>query len=140
MVAFFVCAALVLIPWTVLLIFSPQQVDVGKHWHLVWGGFDCFLLLGFVQTAARIARRSPSGAITAAATGAMLLVDAWFDIWTARSQMDTLTAVVMAVLAEVPCALICFFAARRIIRQLERAALASVDCKTGAAASAVGLE
>ena len=120
--AFFVVAAVVLIPWIVLLFGdTSSQLGVGKHWHLVWGGFDCFLVLGFASTAYRIAVRSPVGAITAASTGTMLLIDAWFDILTSRRPSEQLTAILMAVFAEIPCALICFFVAHRIVRLFEQA-------------------
>ena len=117
---FFIIAAVVLIPWIVVLFTVPPQAGiVAKHTRLVWGGFDCFLVLGFAVTAYRIATRSPRGAITAAATGTMLFVDAWFDVLTARRPIDTLTAVLMAVFAEIPCGLICFYVARRIIGVFE---------------------
>jgi hypothetical protein len=120
-VVFFIAAAVVLIPWIVLLFAdTSEQFGVAKHWRLVWGGFDCFLLLGFALTAYRIATRSPRGVITAAATGTMLLVDAWFDILTARRPTAQLTAILMAVFAEIPCALICFYVARRIVRLFEQ--------------------
>jgi hypothetical protein len=117
---FFVGAAVVLIPWIVYLFTSDaHQVALTKHWRLVWGGFDCFLVLGFALTAYRIATRSPRGAITATATGTMLFVDAWFDVLTSRRPVDTLTAVLMALFAEIPCGLICFYVARRIIGVFE---------------------
>lgn len=117
---FFIGAALVLIPWIVVLFTAPPQVDVvAKHSRLVWGGFDCFLVLGFARTAYRIATRSPRGAITATITGTMLFVDAWFDVLTSRRPIDQLAAVLMAVFAEIPCGLICFYVARRIIGVFE---------------------
>jgi hypothetical protein len=117
---FFVTAAVVLIPWIVLLFTSSRQLPVvAKHSKLVWGGFDCFLVIGFATTAYRIATRSPRGAITAAATGTMLFVDAWFDILTSRRPVEQVVAVLMAVFAEIPCAAICFFVARRIIGVFE---------------------
>jgi hypothetical protein len=113
---FFIVAAVVLIPWIVVLFtIGPQAGVVAKHGRLVWGGFDCFLVIGFAVTAYRIATRSPRGAITAAATGTMLFVDAWFDILTSRRPGDQLIAVLMALFVEIPCGLICFHVARRII-------------------------
>jgi len=117
--AFFITAAVVLIPWIVVLFTTTHQEVVTRHWRLVWGGFDCFLVLGFALTAYRIATRSPRGAITAAATGTMLFVDAWFDVLTSRRPVDQLIAVLMAVFAELPCGLICFYVARRIIGLFE---------------------
>jgi hypothetical protein len=116
---FFVGGAVVLIPWTVYLFTTTQQAVVGRHGRLMWGGFDCFLILGFALTAYRIKRRSPRGAITAAATGTMLFIDAWFDVLTAHRPAAQLMAVVLAVFAELPCAVICFYVARRIIGLFE---------------------
>lgn len=114
--AFFIAAAVVLIPWIFVLVYSsPQDFGVARHWKLIWGGFDGFLVLGFASTAWRILRRSPGGALTAAATGTMLLIDAWFDILTAHHPADQVEAVLMAVFAEIPCAIICFYVARRIV-------------------------
>ncbi len=116
---FFVGGAVVLIPWIVFLFTTTQQAVVSKHSRLVWGGFDCFLVLGFALTAYRITRRSPRGAITATATGTMLFIDAWFDVLTARHHGAQLVAVLLAVFAEIPCGLICFYVARRIIGLFE---------------------
>jgi hypothetical protein len=41
---------------------------------------------------------------TAAATAALLLVDAWFDVTTAATSQDLTSAIVLAVLAELPMA------------------------------------
>ena len=119
-VAFFLGGAIVLIPWDVLMFSVPQVVDVPKHWVLVWGGFDCFLILGFAVTAFRLMTRSPRGAVTAAMTGTMLLIDAWFDVLTTH-RGGLLVSVLMALFAEIPCAFICFYASRRIVKLFEQA-------------------
>jgi hypothetical protein len=116
---FFVGGAVVLIPWIVFLFTTTEQGVVSRHSRLVWGGFDCFLVVGFALTAYRVARRSPRGAITATATGTMLFIDAWFDVLTARHASAQLLAVLLAVFAEIPCGLICFYVARRIIGLFE---------------------
>jgi hypothetical protein len=119
-VAFFLGGAVVLIPWDVLMFSVPQVVNVPKHWVLVWGGFDCFLILGFGVTAFRLMTRSPKGAVTAAMTGTMLLIDAWFDVLTTR-RGGLMVSILMAVFAEIPCAVICFYASRRIVKLFEQA-------------------
>jgi hypothetical protein len=119
-VAFFLGGAVVLIPWDVLMFSVPQVVNVPKHWVLVWGGFDCFLILGFAVTAFRLMTRSPKGAVTAAMTGTMLLIDAWFDVLTTHRGGQTVS-ILMAVFAEIPCALICFYVSRRIVKLFEQA-------------------
>ena len=119
-VAFFLGGAVVLIPWIVLMFTVPQAVDVPRHWQLVWGGFDCFLVLGFAVTAFRLMTRSPRGAVTAAMTGTMLLIDAWFDVLTTH-RGGQLLSILMAVFAEIPCAVICFYVSRRIVSLFEQA-------------------
>ena len=119
-VAFFLGGAVVLIPWDVLMFSVPQVVNVPKHWVLVWGGFDCFLILGFAVTAFRLMTRSPKGAVTAAMTGTMLLIDAWFDVLTTH-RGGVWVSILMAVFAEIPCALICFYVSRRIVKLFEQA-------------------
>jgi hypothetical protein len=119
-VAFFLGGAVLLIPWDVLMFSVPQVVDVPKHWVLVWGGFDCFLILGFGVTAYRLITRSPRGAVTAAMTGTMLLIDAWFDVLTTHRGGE-LVSILMAVFAEIPCAVICFYVSRRIVKLFEQA-------------------
>lgn len=117
---FFVGGAVVLIPWIVLMFTVPRVVNVTPHWELVWGGFDCFLVLGFALTAFNLFTRSPRGAVTAAMTGTMLLIDAWFDVLTTH-RGGLLISILMAVFAEIPCALICFYVSRRILSLFEQA-------------------
>ena len=119
-VAFFVGCAVVLIPWIALMFTVPQDVNVGKHGVLVWGGFDCFLVLGFAVTAFRLITRSLHGAVTAAMTGTMLLIDAWFDVLTTH-RGGVWVSILMAVFAEIPCAVICFAVSRRIVKLFEQA-------------------
>jgi hypothetical protein len=119
-VAFFLGGAVVLIPWIVLMFTVPREVNVPPHWVLVWGGFDCFLVLGFAVTAFRLMTRSPRGAVTSAMTGTMLLIDAWFDVLTTH-RGGQFVSILMAVFAEIPCALICFYVSRRIVSLFEEA-------------------
>ena len=119
-VAFFLGGAVVLIPWIVLMFTVPSVVNVPKHWELVWGGFDCFLVLGFAVTAFRLITRSPRGAVTSAMTGTMLLIDAWFDVLTTH-RGGVWVSILMAVFAEIPCAVICFAVSRRIVKLFEQA-------------------
>ncbi len=119
-VVFFLGGAVVLIPWIVLMFTVPQAVNVTRRWELVWGGFDCFLVLGFAVTAFRLITRSPRGAVTAAMTGTMLLIDAWFDVLTTH-RGGQIISILMAIFAEIPCALICFYVSRRIVGLFEQA-------------------
>ena len=48
---FFIGCAVVLVPWTVIIFDSLKNRALAEHWKLVWGGFDCFLVLAFALTA-----------------------------------------------------------------------------------------
>jgi hypothetical protein len=47
----------------------------------------------------------------AAATGALLLADAWFDVVTAADPNERWLAVTFAVVGEIPLAILCFWLA-----------------------------
>ena len=57
----------------------------------------------------------------AAVTGTMLVCDAWFDVLTSRGTMDVTVSAVLAVVAELPLAVFCFWIARSVERVLEDA-------------------
>jgi len=117
---FFALAALVLIPWTVLLVNQLPSEHRAIHWDVAWGGFDIGLSLTLLAVAVAAWRRSPwfEGAATAAAT--LLVVDAWFDVLTASAGTDRLVAIVEAAVVELPLAVVCLFLAGKVERRLSR--------------------
>jgi hypothetical protein len=99
--------ALALVPWTLWLTFSLPSRHVSQHYDLAWSGFDVALAFAFGATAWS-ALRAPRWLVAfAAATGTMLLCDAWFDIVTASGGGERLEAVAEAAFAELPLAAIC---------------------------------
>jgi len=124
----FAAAALVLVPWVVFLVHALPSDHRSAHWDVAWGGFDTTLALLLVGVAVAAWRRSPwlEGAATAAAT--LLFVDAWFDILTASSRSELVTAIVEAAVVELPIAVFCLFLARSVERRLAAAATAAEDC------------
>ncbi|MER7689684.1 hypothetical protein [Streptomyces sp. NPDC097610] len=79
------------------------KVAVAK---LAWHGRER-LVLPRVKDGAPIAHvlqwdRDPRRCLTATATAALLVVDAWFDVTTSQPGPELATAVVMAVCAELP--------------------------------------
>ena len=58
--------------------------------------------------------------ITATLTGTALLIDAWFDVLTTH-RGGQFVSILMAVFAEIPCAVICFYVSRRIVSLFEQA-------------------
>ncbi len=101
-----------LLPWTLWLALTLPSRKVAEHWDLAWVGFDLVLAAALLATAAAILRRSPFVPATAAATGALLLADAWFDIVTASSSRERWFAIGLALVAELPFAGFCLALAR----------------------------
>lgn len=107
-------ACLVLIPWTILLGYLLPPVYVSHHWDVAWAGFDVFEALLFALTAILAVKKSSWTALSAAMLGTVLLIDAWFDVLTARSGMDQYKAIVEALFVELPLAVISYALSHRI--------------------------
>jgi hypothetical protein len=110
-----------LLPWTLILASSLKPHHVTESWDLAWTGFDCALAVMFMATSVAAYRRSPWLAALSAATGTMLITDAWFDIVLESHADERRTAVILAVAAELPAAALCFWIAYRTERFLARA-------------------
>ena len=119
-VPLFGLAAVVLVPWIVLLVYLLPSAQQASHWDIAWAGFDVGLALVLSGVALAAWRRSPwlEGAATAAAT--LLFVDAWFDVLTSSTRLDLIVAVVEAVFVELPLAVLCLLLARDAERRLAR--------------------
>jgi hypothetical protein len=107
--------SIALIPWILWLTFSLPSKHVAHHYDLAWVGFDIALATMFALTARAGWLRSPALAPLSAATAAMLVCDAWFDI-TTSTPGERLEAVLQAVLAELPLAAICGWVAYDVER------------------------
>ena len=121
-----------LIPWTLWLTFSLPSRHVTQDYDLAWVGFDIVLAGAFGATAWATLRSSRWLVPFAAATGTMLVCDAWFDVVTSSGGGDRLQAVLEAVFAELPLAALCayvvadverFSATVRRLRRPSRAAM-----------------
>ncbi|WHM38840.1 hypothetical protein [Streptomyces sp. BPTC-684] len=106
-------AGIALVPWMAVLAQTlPQTVEV-SNWPAAWIGLDAGLTVGLVGTGVLLRRGDPRVSPAAAATGALLLMDAWFDVTTAAAGPELATAVALAVLAELPLAVACGVVAGR---------------------------
>ncbi|MER6260917.1 hypothetical protein ABT203_15255 [Streptomyces sp900105245] len=89
--------AALLVPWTVVLALTlPASTEV-RHWSLAWIGLDALMTAGCATTALLGLRTDPRARLTASATAAVAVLDAWFDITTARSGGDLAQALACAV-------------------------------------------
>ena len=110
-----------LVPWAVWLSASLPPRHLTHRWDIAWSGFDLGLAICFIGTAVAAWRRSPWVGALAAATGTLLLTDAWFDIVLESRSDEVRTAIFEAVFAELPAAAVCFWIAYRTERFLAHA-------------------
>lgn len=111
----FACAAVALVPWIVLLAFGlPDHLRV-RNWATAWVGLDVLLFVAIALTAWLAYRRDLRYGLTAAVTGAICVVDTWFDVTTSTGKGFWI-AVALAVLVEVPFAVACGWLALRAYR------------------------
>jgi hypothetical protein len=114
----FLAAGLGLLPWTIWLSTSLSSHHETNRWDLAWSGFDTGLALLFIVTAVAAYRRSPWVGALSAALGTVLVVDAWFDIVLESHADELRQSIMLAVLAELPAAAVCFWIAYRTERFL----------------------
>jgi hypothetical protein len=103
-----------LLPWCVLLgVTLPATAQV-QNWSLAWVGLDAGEAIAALSTAVLLARADSRASVTAAAGGALLVADAWFDVCT--STPDYRVALAEAVFVELPLAAAAFWLAARLAR------------------------
>ncbi len=111
--------ALATIIWTAYLSMSLPLHAHTRHYRLAWVGFDLGLAVLLVATAFLAWRGNRHVDLTATATATVLVVDAWFDVVTAP-RGDLPEAVLQALLAELPLALVCVWIALHVDRVIDR--------------------
>ena len=114
--------AVVLIPWALFLAYTLPARHRVVHWDAIWVGFDLALAIALLLTAVAAIRGRPWLAIPATASGTLLVCDAWFDVLTARGAHELTTALLEAVLIELPLAGLCVWMALRVERIVLRRA------------------
>jgi hypothetical protein len=131
----FAAVGLVMVPWVVHLGVSLPASAVDAHWALAWAGLDSCEAVALFATGLLLLRADNRCALTATATAALLLIDAWFDITSAAPGSELAAAIAMAVTTEIPVALGCAALALRLIRRPFRPASASANliCQRGPA-------
>jgi hypothetical protein len=115
----FAVLALGTIGWAVYLASTLPAHAHTRNYRLAWVGFDAGLAILLVATAWLAWRGSRHVGMTATATTTILVVDAWFDVVTAP-RGDLTEAVLEAMLAELPLALVCLWIALHVDRVIER--------------------
>ncbi|MFE2480567.1 LPXTG cell wall anchor domain-containing protein [Streptomyces sp. NRRL F-2747] len=106
-------AGVALLPWMVVLAKTLPQTAEVSNWSTAWIGLDAMLAAGLSGTGLLLGRDDPRAAPLAAATAALLVMDAWFDVTTAAPGSARAAAVALAVCAELPLAAACAAVAGR---------------------------
>lgn len=116
-----VCAIIGMLPWIVHLGMTLPRRVRADHYDLAWLGFDCAMWAALAALAVLALRRHPASGPVAAIVSAMFVIDAWFDVVTTHDPDQFLVAVLLAVFAEIPLAIICGWAAINAERVRARA-------------------
>ena len=109
----FAAVGIGLLPWTIWLTQWLPSRHASVRWDLAWSGFDTALALVFLFTAIAAWRRSPWVGAGAAATGTLLVTDAWFDVILESHSDELRVSILTAVFGELPLAAFCFWIAYR---------------------------
>lgn len=103
-------AAVLLVPWMVVLALTLPASTRVHNWPLAWIGLDVLMAAGCAATALLGLRGDPRARLTASATASVAVLDAWFDITTSQVGGPLVEAVACAV-AEGGLAVACVFLA-----------------------------
>jgi hypothetical protein len=114
----FAAVGIGLLPWTIWLSQWLPPRHEAVRWDVAWSGFDTCLALAFLLTAVAAWRRSPWVGAAAAATGTLLVTDAWFDVILESHSDELRVSILTAIFGELPLAAFCFWIAYRTQRFL----------------------
>ncbi|MCW2595176.1 MAG: hypothetical protein JWP39_1064 [Jatrophihabitans sp.] len=109
---FAVASLLGFLGWIVYLGFTLPAKVRAEHYDLAWLGYDCAMWSVLAAFAFCAIRRLAATAAIAAVASMMLLVDAWFDVFTSSGgDSEILVAIILALCGELPLAILCAWAA-----------------------------
>ena len=119
-VTFYCSIAALLLPWTVFLSINLPTHHLSYHWDVTWAGFDALMIGLLAVNAYLAARKSIWLSLTASALGTTLIIDAWFDVLTARPGTQRFQSLLLALLLELPIAGLSWLLAYRTTHHLAR--------------------
>jgi hypothetical protein len=116
LIAATLACALTLAAWIgVLVVTLPPHYRAGG-WSAAWVGYDVVLFLGFAATAWAAWRRRQVLILCLVVLATLLVCDAWFDITLDFATRGFAFSVLLAVLVELPLAVVALIGARRLLR------------------------
>ena len=104
-----------------MIVTLPGRHLQTDYYDLAWGGFDVALAALLVATGVGLLCRKLWVQSTATAAATMLVCDAWLDVLSASPGQERLGAMVLAVVVELPSAVVCLLIARHFEEVAERA-------------------
>ena len=110
-------AALLETAWTIYIGWRLPRHYVANHWDLAWVGLDVAQIVMLLLAAWAAWRGRAVLILFAAVAGTLLLVDAWFDVTTARHG-GFVESLVFAVAIEIPSAAFLFWITWRAVKEL----------------------
>jgi hypothetical protein len=111
---FAVCGIL-LVPWIGLMIWQLHGQAGKRSFSSSWVGLDIIEAVGLLTVAFLLSRRHRATSPVAAATAAVLCMDAWFDTMSAAQQLPYAESLAMACFAELPLAALLTWTAWRAL-------------------------
>jgi hypothetical protein len=110
-------AALLETAWTIYIGWRLPRHYVANHWDLAWVGLDVAQIVMLLLAAWAAWRGRALLILFATAAGTLLLVDAWFDVTTAR-RGGFVQSLVFALVVEIPAAIFLFLITWRGVKEL----------------------
>jgi hypothetical protein len=126
LIGILITAALVETAWTVFIAIRLPRHYITNHWDLAWVGLDVAQVLMVLLSAWAAWRRRALLIIFATSAATLLMLDAWFDVTTARGG-DIDESLVLALVFELPFAIGLLWVTRRTVKQLERSMLSDPE-------------
>jgi hypothetical protein len=109
--------AVVTIPWAIYLAVSLPTKHLSTHWDISWVGLDTAIVFLLILNAVYSYLESKWLVMSATATSTLLLVDGWFDVMSSHPGKQLIQALAMALLVELPLAILTFRVALRLVRR-----------------------
>jgi hypothetical protein len=104
-----------LVPWIGLMIWQLHGQAGKRSFSSSWVGLDIIEAIGLLTVAFLLSRRHRATSPVAAATAAVLCMDAWFDTMSAAQQLPYAESLAMACFAELPLAALLAWTAWRAL-------------------------
>jgi hypothetical protein len=115
------CCAIGIVPWIVYLALTLPRRQRAVDYDIAWVGYDAAMAVVLAALAYCALRRKPATGAIAAVAATMLVIDAWFDIVTTDKPQQLTLAIISAVFAEIPLAIVCAWVAFNAERVRTRA-------------------